>query len=152
MAAAMPFMMFAGAALSAVSAIQQGKAARAAAEFNATVSRQNAQITREQTIQAVRQADRENYLRLGAIRAAQGASGGRREGSVLDILADTAAQGELQRQDIIYRDALAERGYLNTASLDEASGRNAERTAYLQAGSELLQGAASSYSMMRRGR
>lgn len=147
MAAAMPFVMAAGAAMSAVGAIQQGKAAKAAAEFNATISRQNAQITREQTVQAVRQADREQYLRMGAIRAAQGASGGKAEGSVLDILADTAAQGELERQDIIYRGALAERGHLNTATLDEFSGKNAERASYLQAGSELLQGAGNAYAM-----
>lgn len=145
MAAAVPYMILAGATISAVGAIQQGKAARAAAEFNARISRENAQIAREQTIQAVRQTDRENYLRLGAIRAAQGASGGKAEGSVLDILADTAAQGEIQRQDVIYRGALAERGYLNTAALDQASGRNASRQGYLQAGSELLQGAGNAY-------
>lgn len=150
MAAAVPFMMFAGAAVSAVGAIQQGKAAKAAGQFNATINRQNAEITREQTIQQVRQHDREQYLRMGAIKAAQGKSGGTAAGSVLDILADTAAQGEIQRQDIVYRGALAERGYLNTATLDETSGANAEKASYLAAGSELLQGAGSAYSASQR--
>lgn len=139
-AAALP-MVIAGAAMSAVSAIQQGKAAKAAAQFNATIERQNAQIAHEQTIQNVRQADREAILRLGAIRAAGGASGGKQAGSVLDVLADTAAQNEIQRQDIVYRGQLAERGYLNTAALDEFSGNQAQKASYLQAGSELLQGA-----------
>lgn len=151
MAAALPFVMMAGAAMSAVSAVQQGKAAQAAAQFNATIARQNAEISREQTRAQVGQHDREQILRMGAIRAAQGKSGGAaNEGSVLDILADTAAQGELQRQDIIYRGALTERGFRNDAALDEFSGKNAKRQAYLQAGSELLQGGASAYSAMKR--
>jgi hypothetical protein len=146
MAQALPFVMMAGSAMSAMSAIQQGKAAKAAAEFNANIAEQNAQIEREQTISQVRQADREQYLRMGAIKAAQGASGGRAEGSVLDILADTAAQGELQRQDIVYQGALRERGHRNSAALDRFDGAMAKKQSYLKAGSELLSGAASAYS------
>lgn len=146
MAVAIPWIIGAGAVMSASSAIQQGKAAKAAAQFNATISRQNAEIAHEQTVQQVRQHDREQILRLGAIRAAQGKSGGvSNEGSVLDILADTAAQGEIQRQDIVYRGALAERGYRNTATLDEFGGENAKRQGYMQAGSDLLGGAGKAY-------
>lgn len=146
MAVAIPFIMMAGAAVSAVGAIQQGKAAKAAAEFNARVAEQNSQIVHEQTIQEVRQFDREQYMRIGAIRAAQGKSGGvANEGSVLDLLADTAAQGEIQRQDIIYQGALAERGFQNTAVLDRFEGAAAAKSAKLKAGSELLQGAGAAF-------
>lgn len=151
MAVAIPFIMMAGAAMSAVNALQQGKAAKAAADFNANIQRQNAEIAHEQTIQQVRQHDREQIMRIGAIRAAQGKSGGAaNEGSVLDILADTAAQGEIQRQDIVYRGALAERGYQNTATLDEIGGEQALTQSRLAAGSELLQGAGRSYGAMKR--
>jgi hypothetical protein len=81
--------------MSAMSALQQGKAAKAAAEFNANIARQNAQITREQTLQQVRQADREALLRTGAVTAAAGASGGKQQGSVLDVLGDVGAQNEI---------------------------------------------------------
>lgn len=146
-------MVVAGAGMSAISAIQQGKAAKAAANFNAHIQRQNAEIAREQTKAQVAQHDREQVLRMGAVRASQGKSGGAaNEGSVLDILADTAAQGEIQRQDIIYRGALAERGHNNTAALDVFSGKNAERQGYLQAGSELLSGGAKAMGTMNRTR
>lgn len=151
MAVAIPFIMMAGAAMSAVSAIQQGKAAKAAAQFNSKIAEQNVDITHEQTAAQVAQHDREQYLRLGAIRAAQGKGGGSaKEGSVLDILADTAAQGEIARQDIVYRGALQERGYKNTATLDTMQGRNAEKTGYLTAGAELLSGAGKAGGAMKR--
>lgn len=150
MAAAVPFMMVAGAAMSAMSALQQGKAAKAAAEYNASLAAQNAEAARDQTILQVRQADRESYLRLGAVRAAQGASGGKEAGSVLDVIADTASQNEVQRQDIVYRGALAQRGYTNTAALDRFSGDTAQTGSYLTAGSELLQGGGRAYGAMKR--
>jgi hypothetical protein len=140
------WMGIAGAVMSAASAYRQGKQAKAAAEYNAALARQNAQVVHEQTTQNVRQADREQYLRLGKIRAAAGRNGGvADEGSVLDILADTAAQGEIERQDIVYRGALAERGYTNAAALNEYEGDSAKSNSYLAAGSELIGGATSAY-------
>lgn len=147
MAAAIPFIIAASAAVSAISAIRQGQAAKASADYNATINTQNAQISRQEAIDQARQQDRENYLRLGAIRAGQGHSGGTGDaGSVLDVLGDTAAQGELERQNIIYRGELKARGFTNTASLDTASGENAQSASYMKAGSELLGGAADAYT------
>jgi hypothetical protein len=148
--AIMQWMGVAAAVVSAAGAYKQGKAAKAAAEYNAALSRQNAEVVREQTAQNVKQADREAYLRLGKIRAAQGASGGAQEGSVLDILADTAAQNEIDRQDIVYRGALAERGYTNAAALDQFEGSNAQRQGTMAAGAELLGGAANTYVNSQR--
>ena len=146
MAAAIPIMMIAAAAVSAYSAVQQGKAAKAASAFNATIATQNAEISRDNAEAQATQQDRENLLRLGAIRAAQGKSGGTASGSVLDVLADTAAQGELERQNIVYQGELRARGFANTATLDEFGGKNAEKAGYLKAGSELLSGAGKAYS------
>jgi hypothetical protein len=152
MAAALPFIQIAGAVISAIGAIQQGQAAKASSDFNATVSQQNAQIARQNAADQAAQADRESYLRLGAIRAAAGASGGASgEGSVLDVLADSASQSELEKQNIIYRGELQARGYTNTAMLDTYSGNQAKSGSYLKAGAELLSGganAAKSYSQL----
>jgi hypothetical protein len=144
------WMGVAGAVMSGVGAYRQGKAARAAAEYNATIQRQNAEITREQTKLQVQQADREAYLRRGALIAAHGKSGGAQQGSVLDVLADNAAQDEIQRQDIAYRGALAERGFTNTATLDEFEGKHAEKQGYLSAGAELFRGGANYYEARER--
>ena len=140
-----------GAAVSAVGAIQQGKAAKAAADYNATVSEQNAQIARNDAAMQATQIERENALRLGAIRAAQGKSGGvANEGSVLDVLGDVAAQGELDRQYAIYQGEQRARGFTNTAQLDRVSGKQAQRAGYLRAGSELLSGGSRAYGSYNR--
>lgn len=139
---AIPIIMVAAAAVAAYSAYQQGQAAKKAANFNAAVQRQNAQATLTQSRANAAQVQRENILRLGAIRASQGASGGTGEGSVLDVISDVAAQGELERQNTLYRGELAARGNINTATLDVFEGKAAERAGTLRAGSELLGGAA----------
>lgn len=145
-AAAVPYVMAAAAAVSAYSAVQQGKAAKAASEFNRTIADQNADITRANAAAQAKQQDRENFLRLGAIRAAQGKSGGAAgEGSVLDVIGDVAAQGELQRQNIIYEGELGARGYSNTSALDTSQGRNALTSSYYKAGSDLLEGGSQAY-------
>lgn len=141
----------ASAAISAVGAIQQGRAAKAASEFNATVAAQNADIARQNAQDRATQIERENYLRLGAIRASAGKSGGvANEGSVLDVLGDVAAQGELERQQALYEGELQARGFMNTSTLDTFSGQNAQRSSYFKAGSELLAGGASVYDLRRR--
>lgn len=151
MAEAIPFIQAAGAIFSAVSAISQGNAAKAAGDYNAQIAEQNAAIARQQAEAQARQQDRENYLRLGAIKAAQGHAGGEAgAGSVLDVLGDVAAQGELEKQDILYRGELAARGYMNTAALDRYSGAQAQSASYLKAGSELLSGGAKAYDSYDR--
>lgn len=151
MAAALPIIQGVGAVVSAISAIQQGNAAKAAAEYNAVISEQNAAISRNDASAQATQIERDNALRLGAIRAAQGRAGGAAgEGSVLDVLGDVAAQGELERQYAIYQGEQRARGFTNTAALDRASGRQAERQGFMRAGAELLAGGARAYGSASR--
>ena len=138
-----PIIKAVGAVVSAVGAIRQGQAAGAAAEYNAQINQQNAVIAQQDAAARAGQQERENYLRLGAIRASQGKSGGvAGAGSVLDVLADTAAQGELEVQNILYQGDLRARGFENTATLDEYNADNSRTSGYLKAGTELLSGAA----------
>lgn len=159
MAFVVPFIPYivaaVGAGVAAYGQMEQGKAAKQAAHFNALqaqdnakIAIQNAGIEREGARAQAEQQDRLTYQRLGAIRAAVGATGTTTEGNALDVLGDAAAQSEYQRQDILYRGELAARsrvnearGFGNTAILDTFSGNAAERAGYLRAGSELLSGA-----------
>lgn len=151
MAAALPFIQGAAAVVGAISAIQQGRAQQAAANYNAQISMQNAEISRADAEMQAAQVQRENVLRLGAIRAAQGASGGAAgEGSVLDVLGDAAAQGELERQFVIYQGEQRARGFTNTAQLDRYSGQQARSAGYMRAGTELLSGGAAAYNSYTR--
>lgn len=149
MAAALPVMMAVSAGVQAIGAIQQGRAAKRAADYNAAIDTQNAQIAREDAALQAAQQDRENRLRAGAIRAAGGASGLTSD-SVFDVLGDAAAQGELQKQYILYQGEQRARGYVNTASLERMSGKQALSSSYFQAGSDLLSGGAKAYGAMQR--
>ena len=146
-----PYLSAAAAGVSAYSAIRQGRAAEAAGEYNAEIQQQNAAFAREEADELVRIADRETYLRLGAIRAAQGANGGAaNEGSVFDVLADTAAESERERQYIIRSGEMKARGFESTAGLELMEGRSARSASYLRAGSELLSGTSNAYMQRDR--
>ena len=148
-AAPMLFQVFSAisSVVSFVGALQQGKAAKDAANFNATVNLQNAQIAQSNAAAAAKQHERETYLRLGSIHANQGKAGGAAgEGSVLDVLGDVAGQRELERQNIYYNGQLQARGFQNTAALDTYSGKQAQTASYFKAGGELLRGAGNLYS------
>ena len=96
------------------------------AEEQEAYARETAGIVESQARAKAAQTERANRLRLGSIRAAAGASGGRAySGSIIDILSDVAGQGELDRQNVLFegelnkRSALEEaRGYAKTALLD----------------------------------
>lgn len=135
---------------------QQETAANvAAARFNANIAlqqvqihKQNAEIARSQARGEAAKVDRLSRIRLGAIRAATGASGGViSEGSSIDILMDVAAQGELERQEALFegelavrREALAALGAQQTAGLFGLNEESARRAGGLRAGRELLGG------------
>jgi len=85
------------AAASAVGALTEGIAnARAAREEARRLMQEAAQTRVEEQVELER-LKREKVRRLGAIRAAAGASGLAEAGSVLDVLGDTAAELELER-------------------------------------------------------
>jgi Flp pilus assembly protein TadB len=131
-------VVVAGAALAATSAIRSGQAAKQSANFNAQMADRNREISISQTaamsIQQRRQADKQ----LGAMVAGYGASGVSLEGSPLDVLEESVSQAELENQNIKYQGTLRQQGYQADASLDRASGRNAQQQGYMQGASGLL--------------
>lgn len=135
----------AGTAMSAIGAIQQGKAASNAAKYNAQLAERNAQIARDQASADEARQRRMAYIRQGALRAGYGASGVSVEGSPLDILEMSAAQEELDALTIRYRGELGATGYEAQAALDRAQAAGASRQGYLKAGSEILMGGARAY-------
>lgn len=145
-----PFATAIGTGMQYAGAIQQGRAAQTAATYNATVDQQNAQIATQDAWLQAQQQDRINRQNIGAIQAANGASGLTPASSVFDVLGDAAAQGELQKQDIIYQGQLQARGYNNTAQLDLLQGRNAQTRSQMQAGTDLLSGTVNTLQQFSR--
>ena len=168
----------ASAGVGAVGAIQQGQAQASAANFNAQVARNNAiaaqnQLTLQQQGAAVQEqanaqqsAAEASQLRVNNLRAIasqannMGASGIDPSGG-LDVLTDTATQGEMDAMNREYRGQLADYqdnfqstvntynsqtqigNYQSQAQLDSMQASNASTGAAFGAAGSLLSGAAS---------
>jgi hypothetical protein len=116
-----------GTGLSAVGSIRQGQAASAAANYNAQMAERSAgQKEHLQRTQTQRQ--------IGAIRAGIAKSGARTEGTPLMVLAESAANAEIDALNTRYSGQME-------SSLYRARGANDRRAAYWNAGTSLLTGA-----------
>lgn len=131
-----------GAAFSVIGALNQGQQAKNAAEYNAAIARNNAIAARQQADASAAAQQRKARLQIGSMRAAYGASGITMEGSAMDVLEQSAAMAELDRQNILYSGELRAGGYESTAGLELMRGDNAVTGSYFSAGSALLSGAA----------
>lgn len=111
---------------SALSARAEGKAEAAAAQYNAESSRQEA-ASRERVQRA------ESMRRLGAIRSQIGKSGATSAGTPLAVLAESAANAEIDALNTRYTG-------MREQALYGASARNARTMGNLRAGTSLLSG------------
>lgn len=137
------------------SAKQEAKAAEAEANFqaqvannNAKIAQSNADMKRQEGIEEARQTRMKTQQKIAAQQAAMAANGvDISEGTPLDIIGDTSAQGELDALTTRYNSetqALAyERqanNYKNQANLDIIAGQNAYRSSMNKARSAGLNG------------
>lgn len=113
-----------GAGLGAMGAIGQGRAAQAAAEYNAASVMEEAR-SKESAQRA------EAARRLGTIRSQIGKSGATSEGTPLMVLAESAANAEIDALNTLYT---GER----QANLYRAQGTNARKQGNFMAGTSLL--------------
>lgn len=141
---AMQTLMTVGTAFTTAGALYQGQQARAAGDYNAAVARNNAIASRQQAEANAAAQQRKARMQMGAMAAAYGASGVTLEGSPMDVLEQSAAMAELDRQNILYSGELKAGGYEATAGLELMRGRAAQTGSYFTAGSALLTGAARS--------
>jgi hypothetical protein len=142
MAVAIPFVMM---AMAAYGAVKQGNEAKAVGEYNAALGLQNAAIARDQAQADAASQERHSTRVIGAMRAGYGASGVTLEGSPLDVLESSAAEAELDRQNILYRGELRALGYNSGAELDRMRGSSGQQAGYFGAASSILMGGARAY-------
>lgn len=143
MAVAAPALPWIAAGLAGMSAIQQGNAAAAENEFNANVSSQDAQIADMDAEFAAGRFREDTARLLGAQAAATGKNGLAASGSPMLIMAETAADAEIDALNIRRRGAV-EAGRLRTqGGFYNLAGASAQKAGYLGAGSALLTGASS---------
>lgn len=158
----LPALSLAGSVISAgvgaIGAMQQGRAQAAAANYQAAVARNNAIIQQQNAAQAAatgraqaQQQDLANAQRLGAIAAAQGASGiDIGSGSYQDVTRSQQQLGRLGTQNVMQRALEQARGYnieaasqTAQAQLDQMQAAQAQRAGMIGAGTSLLGGATS---------
>ncbi len=136
-------LLVASAALTAYSSVKQGQAADQAAKHNAKISHQNAAIAKKQAAREARQIRKSNYSREASLLAKGGASGTKvNTGSLLDVLASTHSEGEIEANEATYQGELDARAYRNNASLELFKGKSAKQAGYINAGASLAGSAA----------
>ena len=127
----------------ATGAVVSGVATKQAADFNAEIIRRNKQF---EVDKASFEADqkRRDVQKLLARQAVGFAKSGvvLSEGTPIEVLADTAAQGELDAQTIIYGGDIRAATLEQEARLSEARGRSALTGSFFTAGATLLTGVA----------
>ena len=142
------FVLAAGAVVSAVGAIRKGQAEAGAANYNAAIMRQNADVAMSQSDAADQMLSRRAEGVQGAAIAAYGASGVTSDsGSAVDVLASSARNASLDQLTSRYNYKLKALGFLDQAGLDSANAQNSMQAGYLNATSSILRGASSMYSM-----
>ncbi len=130
-----------GAGLEAFGAIQEGKSAKEAADFNAAVSRSDAEAARQKArFDQVRQAKEASRIK-GTMAARAGATGARTDvGAPVLAAADQAAELELDNLLIGFEGETRAKRLESQAALDEFGGKVAKQASKIKAGSTLLKG------------
>jgi len=136
-----------GAAISAYGQIQQGRAARAAAEYQSKVAQNNAIAAQRKAAEDERRFRVQTSRQLGTMRAAYGASGVTLEGSPLDVIDDSTFTAELDALTIRGGGLQESNAFLAESRLSRFQGRAAERGSRLSAAGTLLGGFAKAYGM-----
>lgn len=135
MAVAIPFIL---AAVAVAGSIQQSQQAKAAAKYNQQVAENNAIAARSKAAADAAAQNRQARMKLGAMRANYGASGITMEGSPIEVMAQSAAMAELDRQNILYGGEINAVGFSNTSNLEGARATNIQNSMLLNATSSGL--------------
>lgn len=129
-----------GAGISAASALASGFGESRAYSQNARVSEQNADIIRTKGAYDERQQQAQANRLLAEGRVAVAKSGGTMSGSALDVMADSAAQAEMDRQAIRYNTDIDVLGQQSQASMYKSQAKRARTMGLIGAGTALLGG------------
>jgi hypothetical protein len=127
-----------GAGTTAYTQVQQGHNQAANAKYNAKLASRNAKIAQESAEYEARQKRRETARLIGRQRALYGKAGVTMEGSPLEVIQETAAQGEMDALMIERRYTQQATAYKSQAELARTRTEIAKRRGYWGAGSTLL--------------
>lgn len=141
------YVAVAGAGVSAYGALAQGKSQSDTLNYNAEVQDNNAKAS---LLSAKLNADKSSLQSnkiMGQNIASYGASGVTSDsGSVLAVMAASAANAETDKQNILYGGQVRSINYQNQASLDRVASNNVLTGSYFSALGSMVKGASKFYS------
>lgn len=142
----------AGTAMTAIGQIRQGQAAKAAADYNAQVANNNAIVAEQQSQSQAMVQGRRAMMQNGGLLANMAANGIEvGEGSPIDILSQSAANAEMDRQNIVYNGRVKAQSLRNQAQLDTFQGETAQSNGFMSAAGTLLSGGSKAWGMSQGG-
>lgn len=130
----------AGTGAAVYSSIEQGKAADEASKANQQAANANAKAAQDAAALEAGQVRRRNLLRLGSQRADAAKSGVLINDSASDVIYDSALQGELEAQSVLYSGATQATYYKSQGNIARMGGKNAKRASNINAGASLIGG------------
>lgn len=135
-----------GGVISGIGSLYSGRATQNALDAQADINDENAQLDIQQgDYNAMRQGMVVSQ-KLGAMKAAYGANGvSSNSGSVLDVLQQSATNGEMDTQNILHGAAIKAVNYQNEASMERLGASNAVTASYINAFSSVAGGTASAF-------
>lgn len=132
--------------ISSIGSLVSGQSQADMLDTQAEIQRRNAG---QAIIAAKQNADRQQLIagkQIGSEEASYGASGVAMTGSVANVLAASAANAELDRQNILYGGQIRAINYENQASMDKISAKNALVGSYYGAAGAAIKGGTQAYA------
>ncbi len=126
-----------GAIIGTTGALSAGASKKAAYDMQAGIDKQNANIALDQG-EADVLALRKNIYRVAGSQVAANAASGLASSSIMDLLAETHTEGELDVQRRRYDASLKAQGLRTQAALNQFYGKEAKTASYYSAASSLL--------------
>lgn len=125
-------LQYVGASVTAGGGALGGEVTNDAAQYNATVDRNNAKLVEGQAKVEEARNRQDSYRALSAMRAGFGASGVTAEGSPMDVLEASARDAELDAQLIRFGGKVKSKVYTAAAALEQFEGKSARVGAYIK--------------------
>jgi hypothetical protein len=131
----------AGAAVGTVSSLEAASAQEKAQKYNAAVARNQAQSAQQQAQMEANRIRQHNRLIAGKQRSAILKSGVDISGSAVDVMYDSAIQGEWDALIALYTGKMQSDNLEASARLSQFQGSTARQMGYYNAGNSILTGA-----------
>jgi hypothetical protein len=134
-------------ALGVAGTLAQAQAQKKAANYNAAVQEQQAQVEQQKGAARATEISQRTRQKMAGVRAASIESGLELSGSVGDVLDTVNQQGALDSMTALWDSSTRAQGLRNSAELERAKGKSAVTAGYLGAGSSLLTGFSKLYTV-----